>query len=89
MLELLSTGLDSEIAKNLLSAAASAELTKTLAIFGFAAWIHSGRVKKEISKQFGALISVLREDLDAQKSVLAGVVKRVDNIEAHLIRGKE
>lgn len=84
MLESLVAALNPEVLKNLLSEAASAELTKTLGIFGFAAWVHGSQVRKEIKTQFGSLISVLREDLDAQKNMLGNVVKRVEDIEAHI-----
>lgn len=67
-----------------MSDAASAEFTRTCMYFGLAAFIHSRQVRKEIKAQFGELVAVLREDLEAQKSVLVGLTDRVVKIEKQL-----
>lgn len=83
-MDLLDSFLSLEMIKTLLSEAAQNELARTCGIFGFAALIHSKQVRKEIKAQFGLLVSVLREDLEAQKSVLGKLTDRVDNIESKL-----
>lgn len=84
MLELLDGSIDLEVIKKLFGEAASGEFTKTCAIFGFAAFIHGRQVSKAIRSKFDELVIVLKEDLEAQKSVLDKLGSRVNNIEAKL-----
>lgn len=63
---------------------AQTEFTKTLAIFTFAAYVHSKQVRKEVRAQFDKLVSVLQQDLDANKIMLGKLASRIDNIEGHL-----
>lgn len=53
-------------------------------LFALAAWIHSGRVKSEIRTQLGALVSIVKQDLDIQQKLLAALTSRVDDIEESL-----
>jgi hypothetical protein len=69
---------------NFLSTAAQADFTKTCSIFALAAFVHARQVRAEIKSQFGLLVTVLKDDLDAQKSLLAGLSTRVDKIETQL-----
>ncbi len=80
----LLSGLDVESIKTFLGDALSHDFSRMLFLFAAAALIHGKQVRKEIRTQFGALIDVLKEDLDAQKSVLGKLAMRVDNIEAKL-----
>lgn len=64
------------------------QFSQTLAMFGLAAWIHSGRVKKEIAAQTGNVVSAvnnlalaLRQDLASQASRIDVVENRVDALE--------
>ena len=82
--------LDPEVIKNFLSEAASTEFAKTCSIFGFAAFIHGRQVSKAIRIKFDELVGVLKDDLEAQKSVLDRLTSRIDNIETKLnIKRKE
>ena len=81
--------LNPELLKNILGDALTGEFVKTCSIFSLAAYVHSKQVRKEIKMQFGALISVLQMDLDAQKKTLGLLYDRVDTIERHLnIKGE-
>lgn len=90
MFEYLS-GLDiSEIA-NVLSSAAQSEISRSGFFFLLAAWIHSGRVKNEIAKNFVSLTAAinnvattLRDDLNAQSKILANHGKRLENLEKEI-----
>lgn len=89
MLDLFGSGVDLEVLKNIFGAAASSDFTRTLSIFALAAYVHAKQVRKEIKLQFGELVGVLREDLEAQKSVLDKLANRVDTIEFKLnIKGE-
>lgn len=77
----LLTGLDAEVIKRLIGEAASADFLRMCAMFSLAAFIHARQVRKEIRDQLGVLITVLREDLDATKSMLGTLHTRVDRIE--------
>ncbi len=79
---------DPDTLSGLLSEAASSKLTHDLLIFAVAAWIHSGRVKKEIANQFQPLTKAiedlglaLREDMGKLWGELAKTNKRVDSLE--------
>lgn len=75
---------DVEIISALLGDAMASEFYRTLALFTVAAWIHGRQVRKEIREQIGRLVSVLQQDLDAQKEVLCTLTGRVTKIENHL-----
>lgn len=81
MLELLNV----DAVKSFMSDAASSDFTRTCAIFSAAAYIHASQVRKEIKSQITELVSVLKEDLSATRSMLASVVTRVDKIENVLL----
>ncbi len=51
--------LDPELIKNYLGAAIAADFTHQVFLFSLAAWIHSGRVKKEIKEQFSSLTDAI------------------------------
>lgn len=61
-----------------------AEFFRILFLFTAAAWIHGRQVRKEIKNQIGELISVLKEDLKAQKEMIGALTGRVTKIETHL-----
>ncbi len=61
--------------------------------FGIAAWIHSGRTKKEIAKQFAPLIlavnnvaDTLRKDLVAQKELIGVLTKNVQDLKTDVTK---
>ncbi len=77
-------GIDLSGIGNLLNAALAHQVTQFGIAFSIAAWIHSGRLKKEIKNQMGDVVaavdnvaSVLRQDLIEQGS-------RIGNIESGL-----
>lgn len=59
MIELLA-GLDiNSVVTSFFSQASQSQIAQAGFFFTLAAWIHSGRVKKEISKNFGALTAAI------------------------------
>lgn len=68
-----------------LGTAAQNEFLHTAAIFSLAALVHANQVRKEIRVQFSELVGVLKQDLEAQKTVLAGVATRVDRLEQEMV----
>ena len=73
---------------NLASSAASSQIAQAGFFFTVAAWIHSGRVKREISKNFSSITdainnvaTALREDLQKHGERLDKLDKRVENLE--------
>ena len=73
---------------DLLSAGLSHDVTKWTIAFCIAAWIHSGRVKKEIKTQFGTIVesinslgTALRNDLNSQNKKIDDLAGRVDQLE--------
>lgn len=77
--------IDSTAIQTLLGAGLQTEFTRTCIIFGLAAFVHAKQVRKEIKEQFSTLVTVIREDLDAQKSVLAALTTRVDKLESQYV----
>lgn len=84
-----------EIVTSLLGQALQYQVTQFGIAFSLAAWIHAGRVKKEINSQAGVMIaamqdiaSALRQDLAAQQENLGILGNRVDRIEHILERAK-
>lgn len=78
---------DPEYVSGLLNQALSHQVTQFTVAFTIAAWLHSGRVKKEIKNQLGSIsVSIdgvaqtLRQDLQAQNKRLASVETEVKNI---------
>ncbi len=51
--------LDPDLITKYLSATLAADLTHQIFLFSLAAWIHSGRVKKEIRAQFSTLTNAI------------------------------
>jgi hypothetical protein len=64
--------------------ALASDFTHNAAIFALAALVHASQVRREIKFQFGELVSVIKQDLEAQKSVLAGLTARVDKLEGKI-----
>lgn len=83
-MEILADGQLLETVKIVFGDAVSSEFMRMLALFGVAAWIHSGRVRSEIRTQLQALTSVLREDLDHQKKIVGELRSDVSKIKDHL-----
>lgn len=87
--------MDPGVLSSLLGQALSHQVTQFTFAFSLAAFIHSGRVKKEIREQFSGLVdsidkvrAALNQDLAAQNQRLAGVevgmtklAGRVDQLE--------
>ncbi len=74
----------------LLNAALASQVTQFGIAFSIAAFIHAGRMKKEIAFQMSNislavnnLATALRQDLASQAERLAEVEVRVNNIENH------
>lgn len=80
--------MDAAIVVGYLSDAAASEVTRAGFFFLMAAWIHSGRVKKEISKNFTSLTAAIdnvavafRKDLQSHAIILANHGLRLENLE--------
>lgn len=72
----------------LLSETAQSQLAQAGFFFTIAAWLHSGRVKKEIRENFSALTQAIdnvanafREDLKLQGARLDNLASRVSSLE--------
>jgi len=79
---------------NFLSTVASSQIAQAGFFFTVAAWIHSGRVKTEISKHFSSITdainnvaTALREDLQKHGERLDKIDKRVENLEIKINKG--
>lgn len=74
-------------AQELLGAAFQSDVSRFGLAFAFAAWIHSGRVKKEIRSQMENVVSavdnvaaVLKQDLKSQGDRLGQVENGLDRL---------
>lgn len=81
-------GVDPELVKSFLSETAQSQIAQAGFFFTLAAWLHAGRVKKEIARNFEALTNALnsvalalRKDLDGHREILANHSIRLDNLE--------
>ncbi len=88
-------GVDHEAIKSFLGEAASNQITQAGFFFTMAAWLHSGRVKKEIKSNFENLTEALnnvaaslRDDLKNHSGRLDNLSMRVQNVENSLIINK-
>lgn len=79
--------LDLDIIKNLFGDAISSQVTQFTIAFTLAAYIHAGRVKKEIKAQFshltdviGELGAALRQDLNTHSERIGAVEKNVSQL---------
>jgi len=75
-----------DLIKNLFGEAASGQFMRTCSIFALAAFIHARQVRKEIRTQFDLLVTVLRQDLDAQQKMLGILSGRIDKLEQHIFK---
>ncbi len=87
---------DSSSISNILSQASQNELVRYGFFFALAAWIHAGRVKKEIKLNFVALTSAIQElggalraDLESHRKILAEHGQRLDTLEVNRKRARE
>lgn len=85
-------GIDPETMNFTLQTLAGNQIAQAGFFFSVAAWIHSGRVKKEISKNFTSVTeainnvaSALRTDLEGQKKILEKLDRRVKTLEDKVI----
>lgn len=62
--------------------AVSSQVAQSGFFFTLAAWLHAGRVKKEISEQFSILTAALNNVAAALKQDLAIHSGRLDNVES-------
>lgn len=69
--------------------ALSKQITQFTVAFSLAAWLHAGRVKKEIKAQFEALISVIKQDLNLQAERLGKLEGRMSKIENQQKQGEQ
>ncbi len=79
-----------------LSQAAQSQIAQTGFFFTLAAWLHSGRMKKEIKANFEALTTAInqvaaafREDLQRHGDRLDNLDSRVQKIENNVVHNKE
>lgn len=79
---------DIELIGTLLGHAVQSQVAQFSFSFGLAAWIHSGRVKKEIAAQLSGikdavkdLSAALRQDLEKQSERIGKLEDRVGRIE--------
>lgn len=84
-------GVDPETVKHFLSETAQSQIAQAGFFFTMAAWLHAGRVKKEIANSFTSLTTAiqevaqaLRKDLESQKKILEIHATRLDNLEDKL-----
>jgi len=82
------TASDPAAAMEVLLSVVNNELAQAGFFFALAAWIHSGRVKKEISKNFASITdainnvaSALRQDLQKHGERLDNISDRVETLE--------
>lgn len=76
------------VVKNL-SDASQTEFAKNCTMFALAAWIHSGRLKKEVRSNFASLslsidkvAEAFHADLESHKKILDNLAGRVASLEA-------
>jgi flagellar capping protein FliD len=69
---------------DLFSATAENQITQAGFFFTLAAWIHSGRVKKEIKSNFEALTTAINQVADAFKEDLKSHKERLDKLDSHV-----
>lgn len=84
-------GLNQELITKFLGEAASNQITQTGFFFTMAAWLHSGRVKKEIKANFASLTEAinnvavsLREDLKSQSEIIGKHSGLLDNLNSRV-----
>lgn len=91
----IALGLDSVAVTEKFSSVINSQIAQAGFFFTLAAWIHSGRVKKEIKAQFEPLTAAingvreaLRQDLESQSKRISGIeigvvnlTSRVDSLE--------
>ncbi len=82
-------GLDPEMVKHFLSETAQSQIAQAGFFFTVAAWLHAGRVKKEIGKNFTGLTNAIsdvstafRQDLEELRKILVNHSNRLDNLES-------
>lgn len=87
---------DPELIQKFFGEAASNQIAQTGFFFTVAAWLHSGRVKKEIRENFSILTDAInnvadsfKEDLKKHSNELANLSLRVQNVENNLNITKE
>ena len=80
--------LDPEFFQGVLTGALQSQVTQFGVAFALAAWIHSGRMKKEIGTQLSSVTAAinnlgtaLRQDLAALSERIGQVESRMDKIE--------
>lgn len=80
-----------EALKHFLGEAAQNQITQAGFFFTLAAWLHSGRVKKEIKSNFASLTEAinnvaesLRQDLKNHSNRLDNLTSRVETVENNL-----
>ncbi len=77
------------IVTDLFGAAIASEFTKTLALFTFAAWVHSKSVSKAINAKFDELIYVFKADHEQNKKDISDLKGNVAMLNKHLnIKGE-
>jgi hypothetical protein len=72
---------DPEAFQGVLGEALSNQVSQFTMAFTIAAWVHSGRVKKEIRTQVGGIISSIDSVAQTLKQDLAAQGKRLDGVE--------
>lgn len=85
---IIAPDIDPEQLKYIFGEAASNQIAQAGFFFTVAAWLHSGRVKKEIKENFSSLTqaindvaSAFREDLKAHSEQLKNLSSRVQSLE--------
>lgn len=91
----VSPDLTQEQIKLFFGEAASNQIAQAGFFFTIAAWLHSGRVKKEIKENFSSLTkaindvaSAFREDLKAHSEQLKNLSSRVQSLEEKTKKGE-
>lgn len=73
--------MDLDALSSFLSVALQSQITQFGIAFSAAAWIHSGRVKKEIKTSFAGLSDAISELGVALREDLRSQAKRIENVE--------
>ncbi len=73
--------IDLESIQTVVSAGLSHQVTQWITALGIAAWIHSGRVKKEIKAQMGAMVDAINSLGDTLRKDMAADRERIGRVE--------
>ena len=77
-------GIDPETIQTFLGEAAANEVTRAGLFFTLAAWIHAGRMKKEISSNFSSLTNAINNVAESLREDLKNHSDKLDNLNSRV-----